>query len=130
MRYKGRIVAVHSGRGIEKHRPQVLFDVADFGGVLAHAGKDKFNVAAVKFHKPCLDKPCRIIVPGDTDSFSFSADRFKYEGHNLIDEVFIKAVILHEYVILDIVLDDFLINIKCARFRFLSLPFRRLCRVL
>ena len=69
---QGRIVAVHSGRGIEKHCPQVLFDVADFGGVLAHAGKDKFNVAAVKFHKPCLDKPCRIIVPGDTDSFSFS----------------------------------------------------------
>ena len=47
-----------------------------------------------------------------------------------IQEVFIKAVVLHENVILDIVLDDFFVNIKCTRFRFLSLPFRRLCRVL
>ena len=97
---------------------------------MIHAVKDKFNVAAVELHKLCLDKLCRVIVPGDTDCLSFGADSFKHEGYNFIDEVFIKAVVLHENVILDIVLDDFFVNIKCARFRFLSLPFRRLCRVL
>jgi len=44
---KGGIVAVHCGRGIEKHRKQVFLDIADFGCVLSHAVKDKFNVAAV-----------------------------------------------------------------------------------
>ena len=69
-------------------------------------------------------KLCRVIVPGDTDCLSFGADSFKYEGHNFIDEVFIKAVVLHENVILDIVLDDFLVNIKMRSvpFPFASVP--------
>ena len=41
---KGGIVAVNGIRRIEQHRFKVLFDVADFGGILFHAVKDKFNV--------------------------------------------------------------------------------------
>ena len=84
---KGGVIAVNGVGCVEKYRFQILLDVADFRGVLFHAVKDKFNVAAVEFHKLCFDKLCRIIVPGDTDCLSFGADSFKYEGHNFIDEV-------------------------------------------
>ena len=42
------IIAVNGIRRIEQHRFKVLFDVADFGGILFHAVKDKFNVTAVE----------------------------------------------------------------------------------
>ena len=79
---KGGIVAVNGIRRIEQHRFKVLFDVADFGGILFHAVKDKFNVAAVELHKLCLDKLCRVIVPGDTDCLSLAAYRFKDNRNN------------------------------------------------
>ena len=34
VRHKGRIVAVDGAGGVEQHGPQVLLDVADFGGVI------------------------------------------------------------------------------------------------
>ena len=103
--------------------------VADFGGVLTHTSKDKLNMTAVEFHKLCFHKLCRVIVPGDTDSLSAGADRFKDKGHNLVQAFFFKVSVLDEMLILDIVLDNFLIYSVCVC-RFLSLPFRRLCRVL
>ena len=38
-------------------------------------------MAAVELHKLCLDKLCRVIVPGDTDCLSLAAYRFK-DGAN------------------------------------------------
>ena len=35
MRHKGRIVAVDGAGRVKKHGPQVLLDVADFGGVIS-----------------------------------------------------------------------------------------------
>ena len=81
---KGGVIAVNGVGCVEKYRFQILLDVADFRGVLFHAVKDKFNVAAVELHKLCFDKLCRIIVPGDTDCLSFGADSFKDKGHNLV----------------------------------------------
>ena len=37
VRHKGRIVAVDGAGGVEQHGPQVLLDVADFGGVVPQA---------------------------------------------------------------------------------------------
>ena len=81
---KGGVIAVNGVGCVEKYRFQILLDVADFRGVLFHAVKDKFNVAAVQLHKLCFDKLCRIIVPGDTNCLSFGADSFKDKGHNLV----------------------------------------------
>ena len=81
---KGGIVAVNGIRRIEQHRFKVLFDIADFGGILFHAVKDKFNVTAVQLHKLCLDKLCRVIVPGDTDCLSLAAYRFKDNRNNFV----------------------------------------------
>ena len=81
---KGGIVAVNGIRRIEQHRFKILLDVADFGGILFHAVKDKFNVAAVELHKLCLDKLCRVIVPGDTDCLSLAAYRFKDNRNNFV----------------------------------------------
>lgn len=101
---------------------------ADFRGVLFHAVKDKFNVAAVELHKLCFDKLCRMIVPGDTDCLSFGADSFKDKGHNLVQASPVNVGMLDKMLILDIVLDDFLIHAVCVC-RFRSFPFR-LCRFL
>ena len=121
------IVVVNGGRGIEKHRPQVLLDVADFGGVFPHTVHDKLNVAAVQLHKLALYKLCRVVVPGDTDFLSCGADGFKDNVNDFVKTFPVCAAALHENVIVDIVLDDFLIHPVCVA-RFLSLPFR-LCRV-
>ena len=121
------IIAVNGIRRIEQHRFKVLFDVADFGGILFHAVKDKFNVTAVELHKLCLDKLCRVIVPGDTDCLSLAAYRFKDNRNNFVQTVFVYLPVAYKMVLLDIVLDYFLINAVCVC-RFLSFPFRRLCR--
>ncbi|EQG53769.1 hypothetical protein QIY_1015 [Clostridioides difficile DA00141] len=84
---------------------------------------------AVQFHKPCFYKLCRVVVPGDTDCFSFGADGFKNKGKDFLYPVPVKVSVLYQIVVLNIVLDDFLIHAVCVC-RFLSLPFRRLCRVL
>ena len=95
--------------------------------ILFHAVKDKFNVTAVELHKLCLDKLCRVIVPGDTDCLSLAAYRFKDNRNNFVQTVFVYLPVAYKMVVLDIVLDDFLINAVCVC-RFLSFPFRRLCR--
>ena len=123
---KGGVIAVNGVGCVEKYRFQILLDVADFRGVLFHAVKDKFNVAAVELHKLCFDKLCRIIVPGDTDCLSFGADSFKDKGHNLVQAFPVNVGMLDKMLILDIVLDDFLIHTVCVC-RFRSFPFR-LCR--
>lgn len=76
--------------------------------------------------KLCFDKLCRIIVPGDTNCLSFGADSFKDKGHNLVQAFPVNVGMLDKMLILDIVLDDFLIHAVCVC-RFRSFPFR-LCR--
>ena len=48
MRHKGRIVAVDGAGRIEQHGPQVLLDVADFGGVIPQTVHDELDVMAVQ----------------------------------------------------------------------------------
>ncbi|EQJ59546.1 hypothetical protein QSK_1018 [Clostridioides difficile P29] len=129
VRYKGRVIAANRRRGIEKGSFHVLLDVADFGGVFLHTVQYKADMFAVQFHKFCFYKLCRVVVPGDTDCSSFGADGFKNKGKDFLYPVPVKVSVLYQIVVLDIVLDDFLIHAICVC-RFLSLPFRRLCRVL
>ena len=49
VRHKGRIVAVDGAGRIKKHGPQVLLDVADFGGVIPQAVHDELDVMAFGF---------------------------------------------------------------------------------
>ena len=114
---------------IEKGSFHVLLDVADFGGVFLHTVQYKADMFAVQFHKFCFYKLCRVVVPGDTDCSSFGADGFKNKGKDFLYPVPVKVSVLYQIVVLDIVLDDFLIHAVCVC-RFLSLPFRQLCRVL
>ena len=117
---KGGVIAVNGVGRVEKYRFQILLDVTDFRGVLFHAVKDKFNVAAVQLHKLCFHKFCRVIVPGDTDSLSPGADGFKDKVYNPVQAVFVSVGVLDEMLILDIVLDNFLIDFVCfSLFRFL-----------
>ena len=48
VRHKGRIVAVDGAGRIKKHGPQVLLDVADFGGVVPQAVHDELDVMAAE----------------------------------------------------------------------------------
>ena len=129
MRYKGRVIAANRRRGIEKGSFHVLLDVADFGGVFLHTVKHKADMLAIQLHKLCFYKLCRVVVPCDTDCPSFGADGFKDKGNDFLYPVPVKVSVLYQIVVLDIVLDDFLIHSVCVC-RFRSLPFRRLCRVL
>ena len=129
VRYKGRVIAANRRRSIEKGSFHVLLDVADFGGVFLHTVQYKADMFAVQFHKFCFYKLCRVVVPGDTDCSSFGADGFKNKGKDFLYPVPVKVSVLYQIVVLDIVLDDFLIHAVCVC-RFLSLPFRQLCRVL
>ena len=62
VRHKGRIVAVDGAGGVEQHGPQVLLDVADFGGVVPQAVHDELDVMAVQLQEFRLDQLCRVIV--------------------------------------------------------------------
>ena len=86
-------------------------------------------MAAVELHKLCLYKLCRVVVPGDTDLLSGRADGFKDNVKDFVKPFPVGTAALYENVIVDIVLDDLPVNLYCAlSCRFLSLPFRRLCR--
>lgn len=124
---KGSIVVVNRGRGIEQYRFQILPDIADLRCILFQTVHDKLNMQTVELHKLCLYQLCRVVVPGNTDRLSCAAYRFKDQINDFVDTLFLIAVILNEDVILDIVLDDFLINPVCVVL-FLSVPFLRLCR--
>ena len=77
VRHKGRIVAVDGAGRVKKHGPQVLLDVADFGGVIPQTVHDELNVMAVQFQELGLDQLCRVIVPGNPDGLAVGADRFQ-----------------------------------------------------
>ena len=63
----------------------------------------------------------------NTDFLSCRTDGFKHKVNNLIQTVAVKASVLQENVIGDIVFDNFLIHsVSVVPFR--SFPFRRLCR--
>ena len=110
MRYKGRVIAANRRRGIEKGSFHVLLDVADFGGVFLHTVQYKADMLAVQLHKLCFYKLCRVVVPCDTDCSSFGADGFKDKGKDFLYPVPVKVSVLYQIVVLDIVLDDFLIH--------------------
>ena len=68
-------------------------------------------MAAVQFHKLCFHKLGWVVVPGNADSLSCRTDGFKHEVNDFVKTFPVKAVVLREYVILDIVLDDFTVNL-------------------
>ena len=83
---------------------------------------------AVKFHKFAFYKLYRVVVPGNTDCLSSGADRFKDKVNDFVQPVPVNHI-LYENVIVDIVLDNFLIHAVCV-VPFRSFLFRRLCRTL
>ena len=74
VRHKGRIVAVDGAGGVEQHGPQVLLDVADFGGVIPQAVHDELDVMAVQLQELRLDQLCRVIVPDDQLSLAIGKE--------------------------------------------------------
>ena len=70
VRHNVRIVAVDGAGCVKEHSPQVLLDVADFGGVIPQAVHDELDVMAVQFQELGLDQLCRVIVPGHPDGLA------------------------------------------------------------
>ena len=126
MRDKGGIVVVDGGRSIEQHRPQILLDVADLRGVLPHTVHDKLDVAAVQLQEFTLYPLGGVIIASDAERLSRRADSFQHEVYDLVQTLLVHFRVLRERVILDILHDDFTVNIYGALFeRFRSFPFRR-----
>ena len=101
-RHKGRIVAVDGAGGVEQHGPQVLLDVADFGGVIPQAVHDELNVMAVQLQEFRFNQLCRIIVPGNPDGLAAGTDGFQQDVHDLVQLLPVYPGILGEGVILDV----------------------------
>ena len=129
VRHKGRIVAVDGAGRIKKHGPQVLLDVADFGGVVPQAVHDELDVMAVQLQELGLDQLCRIIVPGNPDGLAAGTDRFQQDVHNFVQLFPVYPGILGEGVILDVLQNQVPVDL-IGRFLSASCPFRRRCRCL
>ncbi len=114
VRHKGRIVAVDGAGRVKKHGPQVLLDVADFGGVISQAVQDELDVMAVQLHKLGFHQLGGVIVPGNTDGLSGGAYGFQHAVPQSRPAVFIHFGVLNGMFIVDVVLDDFPINLYCA----------------
>ena len=126
MRDKGGIVIVDGRRSVEQHRPQILLDVADLRGVFPHTVHDKLDVAAVQLQEFTLYQLGGVIVASDAERLSRRADSFQHEVYNLVQTLLVHFRVLRECVILDILHDDFTVNIYGALLeRFHSSPFRR-----
>ena len=126
MRDKGGIVVVDGGRSVEQHRPQILLDVADLRGVLPHTVHDKLDVAAVQLQEFTLYQLGGVIVASDAERLSRRADSFQHEVYDLVQTLLVHFWVLRECVILDILPDDFTVNIYGTLFeRFRSEAFRQ-----
>ena len=126
MRDKGGIVVVDGGRSVEQHRPQILLDVADLRSVLPHTVHDKLDVAAVQLQEFTLYQLGGVIIASDAERLSRRADSFQHEVYDLVQTLLVHFRVLRERVILDILHDDFSVNIYGTLFeRFRSFPFRR-----
>ena len=90
-------------------RPVPLYDFAAFGQAIkaARTGRNESR-------KKVSDE-----IP--------AAYRFKDKGNDFVQAVFVYLPVAYKMVVLDIVLNDFLINAVCVC-RFLSFPFRRRSR--
>ena len=118
----GRIVAVDGAGRVKKHGPQVLlFDVADFGGVVPQAVHDELDVMAVQFQELGLDQLCRIIVPGHPDGLAVGADGFQQDVHDFVQLFPVYPGILGEDVILDVLQNQVPVDLIG---RFFRLPVR------
>ena len=87
---------------------------------------DKLDVAAVQLQEFALYQLGRVIVASDAERLSRRADSFQHEVYDLVQTLLVHFRVLRERVILDILHDDFTVNIYGALFeRFRSFPFRR-----
>ena len=126
LRYMEVLLVVDGGRSVEQHRPQILLDVADLRSVLPHTVHDKLDVAAVQLQKFALYQLGRVIVASDAERLSRRADSFQHEVYDLVQTLLVHFWVLRECVILDILPDDFTVNIYGTLFeRFRSFPFQR-----
>lgn len=103
-----------------------MLDVADLRGVFPHTVHDKLDVAAVQLQEFTLYQLGGVIVASDAERLSRRADSFQHEVYNLVQTLLVHFRVLRECVILDILHDDFTVNIYGALLeRFHSSPFRR-----
>ena len=82
---------------------------------------------AVQLQKLGFHQLRRIIVTGNAEGLAPGTDGFKDQVYNLVQTVAVIGQLAFQNVIADVVLDDLLIHPVCF-IRFLSFPFRRLCR--
>ena len=90
------------------------------------------SMRAVQLHKLAFHQLCRVVIPGNADFLAGAAYRFKHDVHDLVQHFLVHHVILAKMLILNVVKDDFTVNLKCFIFsvcRFLSLPIRRRSRL-
>ena len=111
MGYKRGVVVVDRGRGVEQHSPQVLLDVADAGCVLPQAVHDKADMFTAQFHKLGFHQLGGVVVPGDADSLSGGADGFQHQVYDLVKLFPVNTPVLNEIVVLDVLQNDFPINL-------------------
>ena len=80
-------------------------------------------MAAIKLHKFCLYKLCRVFIACNHDFLSFAAYGFKNQVKDFIDTITVKTFCIYEVFILNIVFDNFLIDFVYV-FLFRSFLFR------
>lgn len=83
-------------------------------------------MAAVQLQEFALYQLGRVIVASDAERLSRRADSFQHKVYDLVQTLLVHFRVLRERVILDILHDDFTVNIYGTLFeRFRSFPFRR-----
>jgi hypothetical protein len=83
--------------------------------------------SAVQFEKLSLDKLGGVIVARNADCFAEGADGFNHEVNDFVKPGGIESALLNHKRVFDVLPYDFPVFLKYVRrFRFRSLPFRRL----
>ena len=107
MAHQGGVVAVDGGRGVIQSGQQVFLDIADIGGVLPHTVQHILDMGTVQLEEPGLYHLRRVVIPGDADHLPVGTHRIHHELHQLVQTVPVKAVVLDEAVILDVLQNQF-----------------------
>ena len=102
MIYLCGIVAVDTDRRIVKRGQQVLPDIADLGGVLFEAVKDKADMLRIELQKPGLHDLCREIAASDADMAAGGTDGIGHQTDDFFQAFLFVWHFLQENIIVDI----------------------------
>jgi hypothetical protein len=65
------IVGINRYRSIEQRGQKVLLHIPDIGRILMQTIKNILDVHGIQFHQSALYHLNRLVIPGNTDNFSF-----------------------------------------------------------